>query len=175
MSSQLKDLAKYMAYNYPIEILKLDDNDGGGYIAEIPFLGKDAFTGHGETVEEALISLNEIKEFLFEDYLKNGIEIPPPPKDENYSGKFVVRVPKYLHRALSDKAKTDGVSLNTLCVSLLSQGYGVDDIKKYFETMCIEMRGIKSKIEQYAFSEDLIEPFPRNVAYFPSKDLKNAS
>ncbi|MFD2670789.1 toxin-antitoxin system HicB family antitoxin [Marinicrinis sediminis] len=32
--------------------------------------------------------------------------------DEEYSGKFVLRLPKTLHRQLSEKAKHEGVSLN---------------------------------------------------------------
>jgi antitoxin HicB len=40
------------------------------------------------------------------------------------SGKFVARVPKSVHAKLSSRAKAEGVSLNTLVVSLLSEGLG---------------------------------------------------
>jgi predicted HicB family RNase H-like nuclease len=39
---------------------------------------------------------------------------------EEYSGKFVVRVPKSLHAALAAEAKTEGVSLNQLVVVKLA-------------------------------------------------------
>ena len=39
---------------------------------------------------------------------------------EEYSGKFVVRVPKSLHAALAAEAETEGVSLNQLVVVKLA-------------------------------------------------------
>jgi antitoxin HicB len=35
-----------------------------------------------------------------------------------------MRVPKSLHRRLAERAKTEGVSLNTLAVTLLAEGLG---------------------------------------------------
>jgi predicted HicB family RNase H-like nuclease len=49
--------------------------------------------------------------------------LPEPdvrPSREEYSGKFVVRVPKSLHAALAAEAETEGVSLNQLVVAKLS-------------------------------------------------------
>jgi len=43
---------------------------------------------------------------------------------EGYSGKWQLRGPKSLHRRLGERAKREGVSLNTLAVTLLSQGLG---------------------------------------------------
>ena len=49
--------------------------------------------------------------------------LPEPnirPSREEYSGKFVVRVPKSLHAALAAEAEAEGVSLNQLVVTKLS-------------------------------------------------------
>ncbi len=49
--------------------------------------------------------------------------LPEPevrPSREEYSGKFVVRVPKSLHAALAAEAAAEGVSLNQLVVAKLS-------------------------------------------------------
>jgi hypothetical protein len=46
----------------------------------------------------------------------------PEPSHQEYSGKFNVRIPKSLHRALADAAAQDGVSLNQYVVMLLSSG-----------------------------------------------------
>ena len=145
-------LKEYLGLNYPIEIRKLSDDEGGGVIAEIPFLGRDAFTGHGETIEEALQSLEEIKEVLFNDYLKNNIEIPLPPKTEEYSGKFVVRVPKYLHQELVERANDNGISLNTFCVSLLSQKVFETGIKKLLKDVRYTIR---TELNRYMYDESL--------------------
>ena len=46
---------------------------------------------------------------------------PPRPATEDYSGRFVLRVPRSLHRKLSREAQREGVSLNTFCVDSLAQ------------------------------------------------------
>jgi hypothetical protein len=38
---------------------------------------------------------------------------------ESYSGKSQLRAPKSLHRRLAERAKREGVSLNTLAVTLI--------------------------------------------------------
>ena len=40
------------------------------------------------------------------------------------SGKFIVRVPIELHAALASEAERQGVSLNTLVITLLAGGIG---------------------------------------------------
>lgn len=49
-----------------------------------------------------------------------GEAVPVP--FSSVSGRFVQRVPKSLHRQLVDEAKHEGVSLNTLVVSLVAEG-----------------------------------------------------
>jgi predicted HicB family RNase H-like nuclease len=47
--------------------------------------------------------------------LRQNGEIPPAPiSGKSYSGKFVVRIPPQVHRALAIKAAEEGVSLNRL-------------------------------------------------------------
>jgi predicted HicB family RNase H-like nuclease len=125
-----EDLNKYLKLNYPIEVKKLEDDEGGGYLVSIPYLGRDAFVGNGNTLDEALDSLEDTKRMLFEDYLRRGLEIPLPPSDNQYSGKFVVRLPAFMHRELVEQAQANDISLNTYCVSLLATGMGADFGKK---------------------------------------------
>ena len=40
------------------------------------------------------------------------------------SGKFVARVPRSRHIQLAARAKTEGVSLNTLVITLIAEGMG---------------------------------------------------
>ena len=55
-----------------------------------------------------------------QDMEKNG-EVPPIPiSGKLYSGKFVVRIPPEVHRALSIKAAEEGVSLNRLVSARLT-------------------------------------------------------
>jgi len=45
-----------------------------------------------------------------------------PTTPSKYSGKFLLRVPPRLHRALAERADRAGTSLNRLCIDLLSTG-----------------------------------------------------
>ena len=100
------------------------EEDGSGFTVEVPLLkGCMAF---GETVEDAYLSLIEVKQAWFEIALERGWEIPVPQTAEvkTYSGKFNVRLPRYLHRDLADFAEREGTSLNQLVVALLAKGAG---------------------------------------------------
>lgn len=116
-----KDLEYYMNLPYEVSVRKLRDSEGGGYLAAIPELGESAFNGDGDTPEEALASLDEIKRYLFEGYIRDGIDIPEPFNAEEFSGKFIVRVPRELHCKLAIEAKRNGCSLNQYITYKLSE------------------------------------------------------
>ncbi len=156
-------------------MLKLDKDEGGGYIASIPELGKDAFTGYGETIEEAIEDLNDTKEMLFKDYLENSVEIPEPIKDEDFSGKFVVRLPIYLHRYLAEQAKANNVSLNQYCLTLLSQGNAMQVVNKSLKSMAVTLHSIKKKFSAFRRSDVLPkQDLGGTVRYFDFKEVTNA-
>lgn len=77
-AKKFKNLAYYMSLPYKVKYKKIRKEDGGGWLAWIPQLGKFAFRGDGETKEEALKSLNFIKEELFKENLRDEINIPEP-------------------------------------------------------------------------------------------------
>ena len=52
--------------------------------------------------------------------LENNLPIPIPEDAEDYSGKFVVRIPKTLHKRLAVEANKEGISLNQLVLYKLS-------------------------------------------------------
>ena len=51
----------------------------------------------------------------------HGEEVPSPIATRQYSGKFMVRVPPEVHRALAVQAAESGVSLNRIASAKLSQ------------------------------------------------------
>lgn len=118
----IKDIEYYMKLKYPIEIKELASDEGGGYVAIISQLGRDTFVGDGDTVQEAIDDLIDTKKMWFETYLKEGKIIPEPVDEDKveFSGRFVVRVPKKLHALLASNAKKEGISLNQYVVTLLS-------------------------------------------------------
>lgn len=119
-----KTVDYYMTLEYPVVIREIPEHEGGGYTAYIPMLGKSAFVGDGETIEEALANLEEIKRFLFAEYLKKGVPIAEPvePEPGESSGRFLVRTDPDLHALLKQEARRKGISFNQLCSWLLARG-----------------------------------------------------
>lgn len=106
--------------DYPFEIRPLSDDEGGGYAVTFPDL--PGCRSDGETPEQALANGREALADWLAVALEFGDNTPSP--FSSVSGKFVQRVPKSLHRQLVDRAKSEGVSLNTLVVSLVAEGLG---------------------------------------------------
>jgi len=105
---------------YSIRIVWSDKD--GGYIATSPeFEDLSAF---GATAEEAATQFESVVRVAIETYRKSGWALPEPLRVHEHSGQLRVRLPKSLHGRLADEAERDGVSLNTLIVTLLSQGAG---------------------------------------------------
>lgn len=116
--------------DYKIEIQKLTIEDGGGYIALMPDLG---CFGDGETIEEAVADVIEVATDLVNIATTDGKEIPLPryyKASDEYSGKLTLRIPKFLHKQLSDRAEEENCSLNQLILSYLSLGIGNEFGKK---------------------------------------------
>ncbi|MDQ1351339.1 MAG: hypothetical protein QG657_1641 [Acidobacteriota bacterium] len=112
-----KDLAYYMELPYNIIIRK---DPYGGYFAKIEEL--EGCMTQGETYEEALKNIREAMELWLENALEDCDIIPEPVADEEeFSGKFVLRLPKTLHRKLARNASKENVSLNQYVVFLLSE------------------------------------------------------
>lgn len=109
-----KNLKYYLQLQYTIRLKKnLDDS----YFAEIEEL--PGCMTEGDVEEEALTMLQDAKKAWLETALARKLSIPEPTTDE-YSGKFNIRLPKFLHRQLAYKAKQENVSLNTFITSTLA-------------------------------------------------------
>ncbi len=98
-------------------------DEGGGYLMEFPDL--PGCMSDGATVEEALANGGEARRNRIAAMREAGRPLPPPGAEAaTYSGKWQLRTPKSLHRHLVERARREGVSLNTLAVTLLAQGLG---------------------------------------------------
>ena len=75
-------------------------------------------------MEEAVTAIDECKHAWIETALEDGLCIPVPRTDAEYSGKLLLRMPKSLHRRLASHARQDGVSLNTEVATLLATSLG---------------------------------------------------
>lgn len=134
MKKSLDDLLRLA---YKIEVNPIPESFGGGFEASLPQLGRHTFVGAGNTIEEALANLEELKARLFSEALESGDSIPEPDvESDDFSGRLVIRIPKYLHRILSNQARIGGVSLNQHISSLLSMGAPVAEVKTALKEMC---------------------------------------
>jgi antitoxin HicB len=110
--------------DYPICVRALIADEGGGYLVEFPDL--PGCMSDGETVAEAVANAADAQAAWLAAMREAGRPIPAPGADpaEGYSGKWVLRAPRSLHRSLAERAKREGVSLTMLAVSLLAEGLG---------------------------------------------------
>ena len=92
---------------YPIEVFWSGEDEG--FIPIAPDLpGASAW---GKTEADAIGELHTVPK-------------PSNRADVNYSGKFLMRVPKRLHAELAHAAKAQGVSLNQYVLYMLTKGHG---------------------------------------------------
>ena len=116
------DINYYINLPYKIEIIKISEEEGGGYLARLPQFGDTGIIGDGETKEEALKNLENAKQLRFEKYLKEGLKIPKPTiESDDYNGRIFLEIPKYLHRDIAFGAKSNGVDINIFLTSILSK------------------------------------------------------
>lgn len=109
-----KNLTYYLELQYTIRLKKNSDESYFAEIEELP-----GCMTEGDTEEEALMMIEDAKKVWLETAIERKLKIPEPTPDE-YSGKFNVRVPKFLHRQLAYKAKQEHVSLNTFIATTLA-------------------------------------------------------
>ncbi|QTA84191.1 toxin-antitoxin system HicB family antitoxin [Desulfonema magnum] len=121
-----KDLNYYLHLPYKIEIVPIPPEDGGGYEASLPEIGRFAIVGDGETPAEAIADLERIKAEQFSYYLERGTDIPEPnpEKEEKYGERLVIRFPEILHRQIILQSKKNGISPDEFILQSVSSVLG---------------------------------------------------
>lgn len=109
----------YLGLPYTIELWRAPE---GGWISQVREL--PGCVSQGETDEEALEMIHDAMQGWLEMALDMGDPIPEPRVEESFSGKFVVRVPRSLHRQLVEHAEREDVSLNQYINVALAQAVG---------------------------------------------------
>jgi antitoxin HicB len=123
--TERKTIDYYFSLKYPVTLHPAPE---GGYAAEIKDL--PGCISQGETIEEAMKMIEEARRLWLESAYEDGLDIPVPRNEDDYSGKFNVRLPKSLHRKLDQLAVHEGVSLNQYLVSTLSHVVGLEEGSK---------------------------------------------
>ena len=91
------------------------DGEHVGLCAEFPSLSWLA-----PTPEKALAGIRRVVDEVVADMQATGEPIPDALAEKQYSGRFMVRVPSLVHRALATEAAEQGVSINRLVSAKLA-------------------------------------------------------
>src|SRR5687767_1080213 len=98
---------------YPVEVQEEEDGSWTVLVPDLPGCVAaaagpgDAFDLIGDAIDAWIDAARD-----------DGRPIPvPSPSEDEYSGRFVVRLPRSVHRAAAKRATREGVSLNTYCVT----------------------------------------------------------
>jgi antitoxin HicB len=135
-----KTLDDYLHLPYTIEVTRDAGESYSGLFARVVELPgcmtqADTFDELEEMIEDAMRG-------WIEAALESGQDIPEPHPEEKYSGKFIVRVPRSLHRALVETARREGVSLNLFVSTTLGKAIGHEnsEIKKGYPQSYLQPR-----------------------------------
>lgn len=114
-----KDVNYYLSLPYTIEIIRTNESTWFARVVELP-----GCITEGDSPEDAAAMIRDAMAAWIEVALEDGQIVPEPKPAEDYSGKFVVRVPKSLHRDLVETAAREGVSLNQYIGAELARAVG---------------------------------------------------
>ena len=117
VSERTERLRRYLTADYPFNVVADPD---GGYVILFPDL--PGCMTQVESLDQVGPMSDEIRRLWIETEFERGNAIPPPSYPEEYSGRFVLRIPRSLHRALAESAKREGVSLNQYAMMRLARG-----------------------------------------------------
>lgn len=111
----IETLEEALARDYRFDVIADPD---GGFVIRFPDL--PGCLTQVERIEDVGAAAEEVRTLWLETAADAGQDLPAPTYPEEFSGKFNVRIPRSLHRDLVHLAADEGVSLNQLVVSLLS-------------------------------------------------------
>ncbi len=123
-----KTVEDYLKLPYTIEIFRDETDDEAGWVARVIEL--PGCITQGESIPELTEMLDDAMRTWIETALADGDPIPEPRSLTDYSGKFVARVPRSLHRELVQAAGREGVSLNSFVNMALSESRGSDNCQR---------------------------------------------
>lgn len=112
------EVADYMKLPYTRLVQEMNDESGHYFYGRI--LELDGCQSTSDTLNGLYESLNDAMEGYIQIKIQNNLPIPVPETASDYSGKFVVRLPKSLHQRLVIEAEKEGVSLNQLALYKLA-------------------------------------------------------
>lgn len=110
--------------DYPFEMRRLSEDEGGGFLIALPDL--PGLISDGDTYEEAIRNGREAFDEWIEGWQEIGRKVPLPNTDDDiHPAKFVLRMPHSMHLRVMTTAAAEGVSANLLLATIIAEGIGV--------------------------------------------------
>ena len=102
---------------YPVEVQEEEDGSWTVLVPDLP-----GCVSAADTIGDAIELIGDAIDSWMAAATYEARPIPTPtPSSDEYSGRFVVRLPRSLHRAAAKRASREGVSLNTYCVAAITE------------------------------------------------------
>jgi antitoxin HicB len=111
--------AKRKVDEYRITIRPLSKDEGGGFLVEYPEI--PGCMSDGETVEEAIENGREALRDCLKAFGELGRKIPKPGVE---AAQWRQRLPRTLYARLTEQAKREGVSINSLVTAMVAEAIG---------------------------------------------------
>jgi predicted HicB family RNase H-like nuclease len=117
-----KELEYYAKLPYTVMVEQWDDGKGPYWVTRIAELPHCLI--HADTPEEAIKEIQEVKMDWIKSNLERGLPIPEP-RPREYSGQIRLRISPSLHKLLTYRAETEGMSLNQYMATALALSVGI--------------------------------------------------
>ena len=104
---------------YRIAIRPLSKDEGGGYLVEYPEI--PGLMSDGETIEEAIANGKEALRDCLDVFKESGRKAPKPGVE---AAQWRQRLPRTLYMKLTERAKSEGVSINSLVTAMIAEAIG---------------------------------------------------
>lgn len=124
--AKVKPVFPFEAYSHVVS--PIGAADGGGFIFTMPDI--PGVMADGESELEAIADGREAFAATVSAMVDLGQAVPAPAFNvddftpASASGKVLARLPRSMHRQLTARAKTEGVSLNSLVLAFIAEGLG---------------------------------------------------
>lgn len=147
MATQRQSLSYYLDLSYPYTVVP----DNGSFFVEFPDLPgcMTQVRSEGEIPQAA----EEIRTLWIETEYEEGETIPEPMMYSEFSGKFVTRIPKSLHRDLVMAARGEGISLNAYVGHLLADRNAAAQVSARLDGLESQLSALSDQMREVAASE----------------------
>jgi len=132
--------------NYPVRVFWSDEDDSWiATCAAFPYVAS-----FGASREQAMRDIAPLLDEAVLTYAHEGWSLPEPEPEPTASGQTRLRLPRALHDRVIERARIDGVSLNTFIVAAVAEKIGLAQ-------GLMEMRAIRDEIAAFIERQHRLE------------------